>query len=74
LWPQFESLRGHPVLSIRGENSDILSEETVKAMVDRHPHLETLTVTGQGHAPLLRDAVTLNRISAFAQRCDANWH
>ncbi len=74
LWPQFESLREHPVLSIRGENSDILSENTVKAMVERHPHLETLTVAGQGHAPLLRDGVTLNRISAFAQRCDANWH
>lgn len=74
LWPQFESLRGHPILSIRGENSDILSEDTVKAMVERHPHLETLTVIGQGHAPLLRDLATLNRISAFALRCDANWH
>ena len=71
LWPQFESLRGHPVLSIRGENSDILSEATVKAMMQRHPNLETVTVAGQGHAPLLRDSSTLNRISAFALRCDA---
>lgn len=74
LWPQFESLRRHPMLSIRGENSDILSEDTVKAMVERHPHLETMTVFGQGHAPLLRDPATLNRISAFALRCDASWH
>lgn len=74
LWPQFESLRRHPMLSIRGENSDILSEDTVKAMVERHPHLETLTVIGQGHAPLLRDLASLSRISAFALRCDASWH
>ena len=74
LWPQFESLRGHPVLSIRGENSDILSEATVKAMMQRHPNLETVTVAGQGHAPLLRDSATLNRISAFALRCDAGRH
>ncbi len=71
LWPQFDSLRGHPVLSIRGANSDILSEATVKAMMKRNLNLETMTVAGQGHAPLLRDSATLGRIGAFASRCDA---
>ncbi len=70
LWPQFESLGGIPVLSIRGENSDLLSAETVSEMAGRHHHFEQLTVTGQGHAPLLRDAVSLERIKAFALRCD----
>ena len=74
LWPQFDSLHGHPLLSIRGENSDILSEATVEAMMQRHPNLETVTVAGQGHAPLLRDDATLKRISAFALRCDADHH
>ena len=74
LWPQFDSLTGHPVLSIRGENSDILSEKTVKEMMQHHAKLETLTVPGQGHAPLLRDSATLNRIAAFALRCDADRH
>ena len=72
LWPQFDSLRAHPVLSIRGENSDILSEKTVAAMVEHHPTLEAITVSGQGHAPLLRDNPTLERIAAFIQRCEPN--
>ena len=70
LWPQFDSLGGMPVLSIRGENSDILSTETVSEMVARHHHFEQVTVPGQGHAPLLRDAASLERIKAFALRCD----
>jgi pimeloyl-ACP methyl ester carboxylesterase len=74
LWPQFDSIRNHPVLSIRGENSDILSEQTVKLMMKHHGNLETLTVAGQGHAPLLRDEPTLNRIAAFALRCDVVRH
>ena len=71
LWNQFDSLAGVPVLSIRGEHSDILKAETVDAMEARHPHFERLTVPGQGHAPLLRDAPTLERIAAFCRRCDA---
>ncbi|HSG94820.1 MAG TPA: alpha/beta hydrolase, partial [Afifellaceae bacterium] len=70
LWPQFDSLGGIPVLSIRGENSDLLSAETVSQMAARHHHFEQLTVPGQGHAPLLRDAMSLGRINAFALRCD----
>lgn len=71
LWSQFDSLAGVPVLSVRGEHSDILRPETVDAMEDRHPHFERLTVPGQGHAPLLRDLPTLERIAAFCRRCDA---
>jgi pimeloyl-ACP methyl ester carboxylesterase len=71
LWSQFDSLAGVPVLSIRGENSDILKAETVDAMAQRHPHFERVTVPGQGHAPLLRDLPTLERIAAFARRCDS---
>jgi hypothetical protein len=29
-------------------------------------------VARQGHAPLLRDQATLERIRAFAERCDAD--
>lgn len=71
LWNQFDSLARVPVLSIRGENSDILRPETVDAMAARHPHFERLTVSGQGHAPLLRDLPTLERIAAFVRRCDS---
>jgi pimeloyl-ACP methyl ester carboxylesterase len=71
LWPQFMSLARVPVLSIRGEFSDILSERTVKEMGERHPRFEAVTVSGEGHAPLLRDAATLERIFAFARRCES---
>ena len=71
LWPQFMSLGRVPVLAIRGALSDILSAQTLAAMADRHPRLESLTVERQGHAPLLRDEATLERIRAFAGRCDA---
>ena len=71
LWPQFESLARAPMLAIRGELSDLLSARTLAAMAERHPRFEALTVPGQGHAPLLRDALTLERIEAFAGRCEA---
>ena len=72
LWPQFESLGGAPLLVIRGELSDLLSTETADAMVRRHPDSSSLTVPGQGHAPLLRDPSTLARIGAFVLHCDTS--
>lgn len=70
LWPQFMSLARVPVMAIRGEHSDILSERTLKEMRERHPAFEAVDVCGQGHAPLLMDHPTLERIDAFAERCD----
>jgi pimeloyl-ACP methyl ester carboxylesterase len=71
LWPQFLSLTRVPVLAIRGENSDLLSERTLEDMKKRHPRLETLSVAGQGHAPLLRDRGSLERIRSFARTCES---
>jgi pimeloyl-ACP methyl ester carboxylesterase len=48
LWPQFEALASVPVLAIRGENSDLLSQETLAEMGRRHPNFAALTVPGQG--------------------------
>jgi pimeloyl-ACP methyl ester carboxylesterase len=70
LWPQFQSLARIRVLAIRGEHSDILSARTLATMAERHPNLEQFTVAGQGHPPLLRDEPTLERLRAFAARCD----
>ena len=53
------------VLVIRGENSDLLSRETVAAMAAAHPGLATVTVPGQGHAPLLIHGPLIQRIAAF---------
>ena len=70
LWPQFEALARLPVLVLRGELSDILSESTLAEMRLRHPRLESMTVRGQGHAPLLRDRPTSIAIADFLMRSD----
>ncbi len=70
-WPQFDALGRLPVLLFRGANSDILSEETVAAMIQRHPGLDAFEVPDQGHAPLLTEPATISKIVEFAISCDA---
>ncbi len=74
LWPQFGALTRVPVLAIRGENSDILSEKTLAEMRARHPRLTAITVRGQGHAPLLKDGSAIGAIADFLARTDAGSH
>ena len=71
LWPQFEALKHVPVLVVRGENSDLLSEATVAEMKKRHPNLTSVMVAKQGHAPLLWDATTGNAIAEFFAQTDS---
>ena len=58
LWPQFAGLAGVPMLAIRGGNSNLLSAATLAEMARRHPDCQTVTVEGQGHAPLLETGHT----------------
>lgn len=70
-WPQFLALSRVPTLVIRGEKSDLLSEATLQAMADRHPRLQSWTVEDQGHAPLLWDKPTTQKVSEFLISTDA---
>lgn len=70
LWPQFEALKRVPVLVVRGGNSDLLSEATVEEMRRRHPRMTSVTVPGEGHAPLLRDEPTISSIASFFAGAD----
>jgi pimeloyl-ACP methyl ester carboxylesterase len=70
LWPQFEAMKRVPLMVLRGENSDILSAATVEEMRRRHPRITAHTVRWEGHAPLLRDAHTINEVSGFLTGCD----
>jgi hypothetical protein len=36
----------------------------------RHPRLDAVTVKGQGHAPLLKDAPTIAAVSQFLAHAD----
>ena len=53
LWLAFEALAGVPMLLLRGELSDLLSEETVRQMGVRNPAMRSITVPRVGHAPTL---------------------
>ncbi|MET0576598.1 MAG: alpha/beta hydrolase [Mesorhizobium sp.] len=65
LWPQFEGLKAVSMLAIRGENSKLLSAATLAEMASRHPDCRTVTVEGQGHAPLLETGELPATIAAF---------
>jgi pimeloyl-ACP methyl ester carboxylesterase len=65
LWNEFRALRSVPVMAIRGSNSDLLSAATVAAMAAEHSLLESVTVPGEGHPPILASSSLLNRIAAF---------
>ncbi|HMN72790.1 MAG TPA: alpha/beta hydrolase [Rhodoblastus sp.] len=65
LWPQFEAMAQVPTLVVRGENSDLLSAETLEKMKRRSPRCESWITPGQGHAPLLTDVATIERIRTF---------
>jgi pimeloyl-ACP methyl ester carboxylesterase len=70
LWPQFEAMRNVPLLVIRGQNSKLLSAATLAEMARRHPDCRTVTVEGQGHAPLLETGTLPDQIKGFIARVD----
>lgn len=66
-WPQFDGLRYSALLAIRGENSDLFSAETLAKMAERHPAMQSITVAGQGHAPLLHSGKLPEQIFKFLE-------
>jgi len=52
LWQVWENIRC-PVLILRGEQSDVLTEATVTEMCRIHPQTQVATFAGVGHAPTL---------------------
>jgi len=70
LWPQFEALKRVPLMVIRGEMSDLLSDVTVEEMRRRHPNCVAVTVEGQGHAPFLKDQPSIKAIRRFLTAAD----
>lgn len=66
MWPQFDGLGQIPLMVVRGENSNLLSTETVEAMKARRKKMEIVIAEQQGHAPLLTKPDLIDPICAFA--------
>lgn len=69
-WDLFDKLQGKPLMLIHAELSDLVSPQGVKDMVARRPDIDLVEVPNEGHAPLLADKPTIERILAFCARCD----
>lgn len=70
VWELFDKLAGIPLMLVHGGLSNLLSPQGVKDMVARRPDIDLVEVPDQGHAPLLADKPTVDRIVAFCARCD----
>lgn len=64
LWAGFESLR-EPVLVLRGETSDLLTEQGLQEMQTRNVRARGVTFKGVGHAPTLRSDDQIETVAAF---------
>jgi len=68
LWHIFAMLAGKEMLTVRGEISDILSQEVLTEMIEMHEGMETHIVPNEGHAPFMDDPDTLEAIDFWAKR------
>ena len=68
MWPLFDALPPVPLALLRGANSDLLSAETVDAMVARRPDLVVTVVADRGHVPFLDEPEAVAAIAAFLGR------
>ena len=68
LWSLFRALKKVPLLTVRGERSRILSEETFLRMVEEMPHMDHITVAGVGHPPDLNEPKVLEAIDALLRK------
>ncbi len=68
LMPYFEALAKKPVLSVRGEHSDILTAEGAERMRGASNRVEVITVQGRGHAPALDEPDAWDAILDFLAR------
>ena len=65
MWPLFDAMAGLPLAAIRGENSDILSAETLAEMRRRRPDMIVAEVPGRGHVPFLDEPKALSALDAW---------
>ena len=67
-WPYYRVLAGRPILVLRGETSDLLSDAAAKRMATEIPDVEVVTVPGVGHAPDLDEPEAVAAIDRLLER------
>jgi pimeloyl-ACP methyl ester carboxylesterase len=67
LWPLFKGLAARPLLTIRGQTSDILSQDIAGRMREAAPGMAYAEVAGVGHAPMLDEPEALAAIADLLQ-------
>lgn len=65
LWDYFDAFAGLPLALLRGENSSLLSRETVMKMQRRQPQMIAAEVKGRGHIPFLDKPECLTVLKQF---------
>lgn len=72
LWPAFRALAAAaPLLLVRGERSDLLSEATLARMREEAPVMDVVTVPRVGHAPTLDEPQARDGIARLLERVEA---
>ncbi|MDX3905668.1 MAG: alpha/beta hydrolase [Pigmentiphaga sp.] len=67
LWQVYDSI-ACPILVVRGERSDLLSEDTVEQMLIRNPRARRADIPGVGHAPTFMTPYQLDIAEDFLCR------
>ena len=70
LWNALENMKEVPTLILRGELSDLFTEQTARKMLEKLDKGELVTVPRVGHAPTLEEPASLDAISQFLHRVD----
>ena len=68
MWPLYRQLGCAPLLIVRGERSDLLSDEAADRMVQAVPGASLATVPGVGHPPELTEPAAAAAIDRFLAR------
>jgi len=68
LWPLYEAIAPLPCAVIHGENSDLLSFETVEEMARRNPDLIIAHVPDRAHIPYLDEPEALAALTAWLEQ------
>ncbi|WBL35282.1 alpha/beta hydrolase [Tepidiforma flava] len=63
-WDAFNAMEC-PILIIRGAQSDVLSAETARKMLEANPRARLVEVPGVGHAPLLIEPEARKALESF---------